>query len=57
MAKFKVLVPNQIEIGKFKSDKGVLNIVNPTAKEKKKIENAIATKMIKEIATTEAPKK
>ena len=56
MAKFKVLIPNPLEIGKFKSAKGILNVVNPTAKEKKKVENAIKNKLIQEVKTaTTAP--
>ena len=48
MPKYKVLVKNPIEIGKFKSENGILNVVNATDKEKKRVENAIKSGLIKE---------
>jgi len=46
MAKYKVNIKNVVEIGKFKSEGGFLNVVNPTKEETKRIENAVASKIL-----------
>ena len=52
MPKYKVLVKNPIEIGKFKSENGVLNVVSPTKEETKRIERAVQTGLLREPVTT-----
>jgi len=47
MPKYKVNIKNTVEIGKFKSEGGFLNVTNPTKDEAKRIENAIASKILK----------
>jgi len=47
MPKYKVNIKNTVEIGKFKSEGGFLNVTNPTKDEAKRIENAISSKILK----------
>ena len=49
MPKYKVMIKNPLEIGRFKSENGVLNAVKPNANETKRIENAISNGVLKEI--------
>lgn len=47
MPKYKVLIKNDVEIGKYKSQNGILEVVNPSKIEIKKIENAVASNILK----------
>ena len=51
MVKYKVLIKNSFEIGRFKSVDGVLSVESPVAKESKKINNAIKNGIIEKVAT------
>lgn len=51
MIKYKVLIKNTLEIGRFKSVNGVLEVESPTEKESKKIDNAIANGIIEKVET------
>jgi hypothetical protein len=51
MPKYKVLIKNTLEIGRFKSVDGVLEVESPTEKESKKIDNAIANGIIEKAET------
>jgi len=51
MTKYKVLIKNPFEVGRFKSVDGVLEVESPTEKEAKKIDNAIASGIVEKVET------
>lgn len=51
MTKYKVLIKNPFEVGRFKSVDGVLEVESPTEKESKRIDNAIKNGIIEKVET------